>query len=362
MVPMMQTGPGGMPAPVGGPAMVSCALDNMPFRYQLSEDDLRQTFQKWGLIQGIQVSREGPREVGVVHFNDSIDASDAQRQLNGHICNLGPGASGILVVVPGGPEQLGGAPVGPPMQGQPMLGPPGSAPPPPQQMMGGAPPMGGPGMAPGPSGAMPKSGGVPAPAKGGDAKGFGKGGDGKGFVQVAPVPPRPVWCCKIMIQAESLHPDFPTAQKIVGADNVNVGHLREHSKCDIELRGKGSGTLDPATGQEAPEPQNLWIASDSVENGRAALEMSQDLLKSVYEEHQVWCTKHGLMHPSFIEPQVIENPEIAPPSAGAPPQQLSGPPAGLPAGPPGGDFYPEASAGGYQAMKGGKGFHGKGPY
>ncbi|CAK0883736.1 unnamed protein product, partial [Prorocentrum cordatum] len=67
--------------------------------------DLRETFQRWGALQSVQVNREGAREVGVVTFAEAIDASDAQRQLHGQICNF-EGAAGALAVVAGAPELL----------------------------------------------------------------------------------------------------------------------------------------------------------------------------------------------------------------------------------------------------------------
>eukprot|EP00425_Heterocapsa_triquetra_P008921 CAMPEP_0195143346 /NCGR_PEP_ID=MMETSP0448-20130528/166207_1 /TAXON_ID=66468 /ORGANISM="Heterocapsa triquestra, Strain CCMP 448" /LENGTH=78 /DNA_ID=CAMNT_0040181775 /DNA_START=1 /DNA_END=234 /DNA_ORIENTATION=- len=77
----------------------------------------------------------------------------------------------------------------------------------------------------------------------------------------------------------------------------------------VQLRGRGSGQAEPDTGRESAEPMFLWIATDAPQSGRTALEMAQDLLKSVYEEHQTWCQRHGLAHPDFLEPTVIEGPE-----------------------------------------------------
>lgn len=471
------TGPGAQ-APPGGaaqgagtaPAVVSVAVDNLAFRYQLAEADLRETFQRWGMVQSVQINRDGAREVGVVHFADRGDASAAQSQLNCHQCSF-DGATGTLAVVLGGPEQLSpplvrpppafipgqtmpqhpasgpagplgppgvgatlpgqtaaqqgsgpSGPLGPPALGAPLPGqgpPPGASlqpgPPPPgtgglppglhpmASLPGAAPPqvgpMPGPPQLPGPgslppsgalpplgpspastllpAGAMPKSaptslglgppaagtlpsmepgkgdGLLPSPGKGeasvagrgdslvppgkGDTNGKGvmAGKPGKGAGWQSPAsdtwaaegmnggPPRPAWTCKIVVHAESLHPEFPIVSKVVGVGGQNVDHIRTQTNCVVQLRGKGSGHLEPETGQELAEPMFVWLSSNSVESGKNALEMFQDLLKCVYDEHQAWSQQHSLVHPSFLEPTILEGADV-PTATG---RGLAGPPA-----------------------------------
>lgn len=146
---------------------------------------------------------------------------------------------------------------------------------------------------------------IPPPGKG-KAK-----GDYKGNSLDVGVNGRPGWSCKVIIQAESLHPEFPTVQKILGIKGMNVDHIKSQTGCNVQLRGRGSGQAEPDTGQELPDQMFLWLASDNASIGKPALDMSQDLLKSVYEEHQVWCQTNKLMHPAFLEPSIIENPESA---------------------------------------------------
>eukprot|EP00972_Heterocapsa_arctica_P086877 12807541-Heterocapsa_arctica.AAC.1 len=63
------------------------------------------------------------------------------------------------------------------------------------------------------------------------------------------------------------------------------------------------------TGREAQEPMFLWIASETPQNGKAALEMAQGLLKSVCKKHQRWCQRNNLERPPLLEPTAIESPE-----------------------------------------------------
>jgi len=198
---------------------------------------------------------------------------------------------------------------------------------------------------PGPQGAMPKS--APSPFTMGNARansmapgGFaaprpeaslmptsalGKGDsllspththvDGKGGMGQAPRMNgldgfRPAWRCKVIIHAELLHKEFPTVQKILGLNGQNMDHVRTQTRCRLQLRGRGSGLAEPETGQEAPEPMFLWLSSDTPEAGKSALDMCQDLLLSVYEEHQGWCQQHNLVHPGMLEPVVVENDSV----------------------------------------------------
>jgi len=309
-----------------GPALLSVAVDGLGVRYQLSDADLRETFQRWGPLLTVQIYREGMREVGVISFADRVDASDAQRQLHGQACVF-DGRPGTLAVVPGPPEQLSSpvprtsgfpsapctapctTPMGPgspalaPGSGEPGQGGPGMpvGPPPllaPQTLPGRPPAPGQPCMAGCMTGAMPKS----APSIG---QVDGKGGKGAAWNGYDSAP----WTCKVVVQAEQLHPSFPTAQKIVGENAANLNHIRlqASSEADTIVRLQGRNSGQPPSEPEAQEPMFLWISSESSKGGKMALEMVQDLLNTVYEEHKGWCSQHGQTHPNWVKATVIEN-------------------------------------------------------
>merc|ERR1712113_921258 len=94
-------------------------------------------------------------------------------------------------------------------------------------------------------------------------------------------------------------------------------HIRSFG-VSVQLRGRGSGTIEPDTRQELQEPMFLEICSDQLETGRSASEMAQDLLRSVYEDHDTWCEKNGHAKPGPLEPQILASTGGAAP---APPQQ-----------------------------------------
>eukprot|EP00928_Gymnodinium_smaydae_P087873 TRINITY_DN72063_c0_g1_i1.p2 TRINITY_DN72063_c0_g1~~TRINITY_DN72063_c0_g1_i1.p2 ORF type:complete len:390 (+),score=59.08 TRINITY_DN72063_c0_g1_i1:216-1385(+) len=269
--------------------MLSVAIDAISVRYQLSEADVRETFHRWGPLHMVQIHREGSREVGVVNFVESLDASDAQRQLNGLACNF-DGHAGTLVVVPGPPEKL-------------------------SQPGGGS-----------VMGAVAKGGAAAPPPSLGDGKASGKGVNGVD----ANGRRNSMWSCKIVVQADQMHPLFPVAMKIAGVNNANVEHIRTHSGCFVQLRGRGSGYMEQETGRELQEPLALWLASENPDVGRSTCSLAQDLLKSVYEEHHQWCLQNGHGTPPPVEAQVILQPQEDGGNAGAaapPGPLLQSPPA-----------------------------------
>lgn len=298
MAPQMAQG---LPPPGTNTSLLSVAVNNLPFRYQLNEADLREMCQRWGQLNAVHIYRDGDREVGVMVFADPIDAADCQRQLNGHTCDFqGPGgpAQGSLAAAIGEPMQLSPprAQMGAPMAGGPMGVP-----------MAGPPPMAALGMAPGqpinfaPQGGQQMMGGMgfQGQPEAASAKGNGKASGGPG------------WSVKVIVQAERLHPEFQTVLKICGANNMNIDHIRSQGAAAVELRGQRSGTLDARTGQELPEPMYLYMAADTPESGVAALEMVKDLLGSVYDEHQQWCQQNNLQwQHENLQPHVVENPHL----------------------------------------------------
>lgn len=291
------------------------------------------------------------------------------KQLNGHTCNF-DGATGTLVVVAGGPEQLS-----PPLPRVAPLNPalatmqqgPASTLPPPQptqkapagQVCTGSPqppaaftagpgrglpsdgmtmngmqglmagitavpshgpssavgPMNGmqpaPAPVPGPSGARPKSAPSSRSLVPGDttlvSSMQGKGGPkgkGKNTWQPANGWRSSKLSCKVIVQAELMHSEFPLVLLIEGANSANLDHIRDQNECSVSLHGKGSHHLEPDTGHELNERLFLRIVAEQ-ENLSAALMMVQDLLRSVYGEHQNWCRQRSLPLPSPIEPVIV---------------------------------------------------------
>merc|ERR1712232_354533 len=100
-------------------------------------------------------------------------------------------------------------------------------------------------------------------------------GASPGLASVASVPQK--FSCKIIVNFEQMHPGFPTIAKIVGQGEANVKHIREAYSCTVQLRGRGSGFMEPDTGQELQERMFLELSATNRENWRNASDMAQDL-------------------------------------------------------------------------------------
>jgi len=260
----------GQAAPAGPPStIVSVAVDGLICNYELTDADVRETFQRWGSLQNVHIYK-GARDIGVVTFADAIDAADAQKQLNGYRCNF-TGKSGTmdiacgngsLVVVLGGPDQIAGGP----------------------------------------------------PAN------------------VAPRPGPTGWSCKVLVQAERMHPQFLIVPKILGANNANVEHVQAQSGCNMRLRGRNSGHLEKNTNAELQDVMAIWLSAEGPQSGTPALEMCQDLLRSVYEEHGQFVAGLGHQAAMLPDPPTLMTPnEDGSPAPGAPGAPVGMAPAPAPA-------------------------------
>jgi len=129
-------------------------------------------------------------------------------------------------------------------------------------------------------------------------------------------PPGP-WCARIYTHTERLHPDFPTALKIEGVGGANLNHIRtQNAPVKIQLRGQKSGFQEPDSNQELQDTMHLQMSSEDPVQGDCALDMVQDLLRSIYDSHNEWCQQHNQPDPGQIDPSVIRGVEWGAPPCG----------------------------------------------
>ncbi|CAK9033630.1 unnamed protein product [Durusdinium trenchii] len=110
------------------------------------------------------------------------------------------------------------------------------------------------------------------------------------------------WCC-INIR---MHFDrtFHPVRMIIGKGGDNTRRIALLTGAKVRVRGRGSGHLEPATGQEAPTPLMVVVSSDSenTEGYFAALSMSIELLEEVRTAYVKNCQWTGTkaMAPAFV--------------------------------------------------------------
>ncbi|CAG8542987.1 7762_t:CDS:10 [Funneliformis mosseae] len=133
-----------------------------------------------------------------------------------------------------------------------------------------------------------------------------------------------------------IEPDrtFNARAKIVGPQGAYVKHIQQETGAKVQLKGRGSGYVEPTSGTEAFEPLHIHITCWSQEGLDRAKKLCEDLINTVKLE---W-DRHKAQQASY--PTYGRSPYPRPPVYGHPTPPISGsyppPPANppLPSGPP----------------------------
>lgn len=266
----------GMPAaPVSNPCL-TVSVEGIDFQYQLTEDDVRKVFTRYGAVNNVGINADGSS--ASVFFDNWETATIAQRDLDGK--SLSGLAGGQLRVsfeqnsqppapTPAFNSVQGQYPVAYPMQppqapwGQPMpdgmgMMPPAPGPVFPQQFPGAAVPL--------------------SPSR--NAKKF---------------------TCKIEI-GNDYDKDFRVSQRVINqvARKIwkDIAQFQEQGG-KTRLRGKGSGFCEGPDQKEAKEPLQLCISCKDANHFFKAKEMAQRHLEGIHEEYRQFCSQRGLPVPAL---------------------------------------------------------------
>ncbi|CAG8449036.1 6246_t:CDS:10 [Ambispora gerdemannii] len=132
-----------------------------------------------------------------------------------------------------------------------------------------------------------------------------------------------------------IEPDrtFNARAKIVGPQGAFVKHIQQETGAKVQLKGRGSGYIEPTSGTEAFEPLHIHITCWSQEGLDRAKELCQSLINFVkieWEKHKV----QQAAYPSYGRSPYPRPPVYGPPppQGGAYPLPPTNPP--LPSGPP----------------------------
>jgi len=81
-------------------------------------------------------------------------------------------------------------------------------------------------------------------------------------------------------------PSFHAKTKLIGIQGANVKHINRETGARLQLRGKGSGFIEPTSGTEAFEPMFFQISSVTEEGLEKAKQLVDDLIKTVKAEYE----------------------------------------------------------------------------
>ncbi|THC99830.1 hypothetical protein EYZ11_000642 [Aspergillus tanneri] len=93
---------------------------------------------------------------------------------------------------------------------------------------------------------------------------------------------------RIPVDLEPL-PGFNLRAQVVGQGGAYVKHIQQKTRCKVQIKGRGSGFMEPNSGRESDEPMFLHVAQRSGPDPnevKNAKELCEDLLANVREQYQ----------------------------------------------------------------------------
>ena len=101
------------------------------------------------------------------------------------------------------------------------------------------------------------------------------------------------WCT---FKITAAHPLFHPVPMLIGKGGVNTRRIALQTGAKIRVRGRGSGHLEAATGEEAPAPLMMVVSSarKNTEGYFTALNLSADLLWEMQQAYNTHCADVGI--------------------------------------------------------------------
>nr|AAL26321.1 hypothetical protein [Pyricularia grisea] len=81
-------------------------------------------------------------------------------------------------------------------------------------------------------------------------------------------------------------PGFNLRAQVVGHGGSYVKHIQQETGCRVQIKGRGSGFLETATGKESDDEMFLHVAGPDPKMVEKGKEMCEDLLASVKEQYE----------------------------------------------------------------------------
>lgn len=79
---------------------------------------------------------------------------------------------------------------------------------------------------------------------------------------------------------------FNVRAQVVGPSGQYVKHIQQETRCRVQIKGRGSGFMEHATGRESDDPMYLHVAGPDPKEVVKAKELCEDLLNNVRTEYE----------------------------------------------------------------------------
>ncbi|ORX98529.1 aconitase family-domain-containing protein [Clohesyomyces aquaticus] len=79
---------------------------------------------------------------------------------------------------------------------------------------------------------------------------------------------------------------FNLRAQVVGQGGQNVKYIQQETRCKVQIKGRGSGFMEPQSGQESDEPMYLHVAGPDPAMVQTAKDLCLELLANVKKEYE----------------------------------------------------------------------------
>ncbi|KAK5658590.1 hypothetical protein OQA88_1983 [Cercophora sp. LCS_1] len=83
-------------------------------------------------------------------------------------------------------------------------------------------------------------------------------------------------------------PGFNLRAQVVGHGGAYVKHIQQETACRVQIKGRGSGFIENATGLESEDPMFLHVTGPDPAMVQKAKELCEDLIANVREEYETF--------------------------------------------------------------------------